>query len=192
MATRRPRKGTGSKVAWLKETGDDAVRTVPNLDFLGDPWCVVGAVAANLYMSPRYAADLDIAVLASDRARVHQALAGHGYRHVRDLGIPGSTWATPDGRTIDVLALGQPWAADAMRTADGARIAGIPVMPLAYLVLMKLEASRSIDVGDHSRMLGLGSDPQLADARALVKRWMPDDAEDVERLIALGRAELES
>lgn len=191
MAARRHRPGTGSSVAWLKETGVGAVMNVPNFDFVGAPWCVVGAVAANAYMSPRQTADLDIAILARDRPQVHRALQGKGFRHVQELNIPGSTWAAPAGGNVDVLEMSQPWAADAMLKAESGRIASVPLMPLVYLVLMKLEASRSIDVGDLSRMLALATEQQLAEIRQLVGHWMPNDIEDLEQLLALGRAELE-
>ena len=78
-----------------------------------------------------------------------------------------------------------------MHEAESGRIASVPLMPLVYLVLMKLEASRSIDVGDLSRMLALATELQLAKVRQLVGHWMPNDLEDLEKLLALGRAELE-
>jgi hypothetical protein len=57
---------------------------------------------------------------------------------------------------------------------------------------MKLAASRVQDAADLSRMLGLASEEDLARVRAVVARYAPDEADDVESLIYLGRVEMGS
>ena len=56
---------------------------------------------------------------------------------------------------------------------------------------MKLESTRPQDVADISRMLGLASDATLEAVRAVVARHAPDDSEDLESLIYLGKRETE-
>ncbi len=63
-------------------------------------------------------------------------------------------------------------------------------MPLAHLVLMKLDASRGVDQGDLSRMLGLAQDASLTDVRAVVATSLPDAVGDVEQYNELGRFEV--
>jgi hypothetical protein len=61
---------------------------------------------------------------------------------------------------------------------------------LPFLVLMKMEASRSLDFGDLTRMLGLASDEELARVRSVVAHYVPNEAEDLESLIYLGQVEM--
>lgn len=68
-------------------------------------------------------------------------------------------------------------------------LAGYPVLKLPYLVLMKLESSRTQDLGDLSRMLGLAAEEDLEQVRSAVRQFAPDAAEDIESLIFLGRLE---
>jgi hypothetical protein len=56
---------------------------------------------------------------------------------------------------------------------------------------MKVRASLLQDVADASRMLGQATDAQLAATRAAFDQWAPDDREDLESLIGLGRLEME-
>ena len=68
----------------------------------------------------------------------------------------------------------------------------LPVLPLPYLALMKFKASRTVDLGDLTRMLALTDDAALAQVRALFHQFAPDGSEDLESLIALGKLELSS
>jgi len=56
---------------------------------------------------------------------------------------------------------------------------------------MKLQASRSQDVGDLARMLGQADEEALAAVRDLIAHENPADLEDLESLIYLGRLEFE-
>jgi hypothetical protein len=69
------------------------------------------------------------------------------------------------------------------------RPAGASLLALPYLVLTKLLASRTIDIGDVTCMLGRASDAELADVRAVIARLAPELTADLESLIALGRLE---
>lgn len=73
--------------------------------------------------------------------------------------------------------------------AENRDLQGLPVIPLPYLVIMKLDASRHQDVADLARMLGQASEQQLAEVRAAVQRWRPADQEDLEAIIVSGRWE---
>ena len=61
-------------------------------------------------------------------------------------------------------------------TQVGHDAAGLPVLALPYLVLMKLTAMRSQDWADVSRMLGLATETELEQVRDVVRRYSPEDA----------------
>lgn len=84
------------------------------------------------------------------------------------------------------------WWAAALHEAQSNRDAqGLPVLPLPYLVLMKFNASRTIDLGDITRMVGLADADALAQVRNVFRQYAPNDVEDLESLIRLGKLEME-
>src|SRR6266545_3003594 len=134
------------------------------------PWAVCGAVATRLYMPERATADLDIVILTRNASAVHGRLASHGYSHQSDLAIGGSAWRSPDGQDVDVIERGDAWVAVALVEAAANQDAqGLPVLPLPFLVVMKLEASRAQDLADLSRMLGSADEHELDLVRRTVR-----------------------
>lgn len=167
----------------------------PSEALRGVAWTVVGAVATRHYMAERQTWDLDIAVGQADADVARASLRDAGYTYLGELGkdVRGSIWraATPTGQEVDVLEIDEEWWPDAVQEAQGNRdLAGLPILPLPYLVLMKLEASRAIDIADLSRMLGQADQPTLDRVRAAVRAWRSADLEDLESLIHLGKLEL--
>ncbi len=67
----------------------------------------------------------------------------------------------------------------------------MPVIALPYLVLLKMAAGRGQDLADIQRMLGQADDSALAEVREVTQRFRPEDADDLESLIALGKLEYE-
>ena len=153
-------------------------------------WAVCGAVATRLYMPERATAYLDVLILSGDGAAAQQLLASHGFTREGDLSVGGSTWRSPDGVEIDVIEGADPWVAQALDRAGTNRdLQGLPVLPLPYLALMKLRASRGQDLADLLRMLGAAEADTLAEVRRVVGQYAPADAEDLQSLIELGRLE---
>ncbi len=164
----------------------------PNLveALVGIPWAVTGAVATRLYMPERATRDLDVLVLAADAERVAELLASAGFRPVGRLAIGGSTWVAPNGSPVDVIEGEDPWVAAALAEAgQNTDPQGLPILPLSYLVLMKLAASRLQDLADVSRMLGGASRADLDRTRAVIRVDARELAEDLESLIHLGKLE---
>ncbi len=192
IAQRRQRPGSGSSVAFLRSRS--ARLQWPDLSELLDPlpWAVAGAVATRAYMPERVTLDLDVVVLARDGSVIASRLSEAGYRLNAPPAIGGSRWVSPQGTQVDIIEGREPWWPEALAQArSNLDLQGLPVLPLSYLVLMKLQASRVQDVADVTRMLGQASDEALAAVRAVVARHGPDLAGDVESLIALGRLELQ-
>ena len=188
LAQRRIRPGSGSSEAFR------ARRTwsLPVSDLLGlirrTPFAVLGGVATRLYMPERMTLDIDIVVSRRDADQLREELEGGGCGFEGPLSAGGSHWILPDGGGLDVLESDAAWVAEALASPRRAPD-GLPVADLPYLVLMKLESSRTQDLADVSRMLGGATAADLDSVRQVVGRYLPDAAEDLESLIELGRME---
>jgi hypothetical protein len=195
MAVRRQRPGCGSLLSELeREVVREPWWEEVERALAGVPHAVVGGVAANAYMAPRFTRDLDVGVLPGDLTRAEGRLAAAGWQQrgqtrPLDPNLEGCTWAGPTGRQLDLFAMRHPWAAKAVREAQVDPRTGLPTLAAEYLVLMKLTVSRSADVADLTRMLGARTDAELERIRAAVRRHQPDDLDDVEQLVVLGRME---
>lgn len=152
------------------------------------PFAIVGAIATRLYMPERVTHDIDLFVHAEDRNALSEELVQLGFANQGELSIGGSTWTGADGQQLDVIESNDPWARDAIISANRAPD-GSPVVRLPYLVLLKLRASRFQDTADLSRMLGLADPGTLDEVRDIVAIYQPEDLEDLESLITLGRLE---
>lgn len=191
---RRLQPGSGSSVDFLKAR---RVVLVPGLTRLlaGHPFVVVGGVATSLYMPARHTDDVDILVTESAYPGVEAALVAANAERLGPLvlggalGTRGVAWRLADGSELDVLVSGAPWARDAIAHPryDAQHL---PIIGFPYLVLMKLDAGRGVDVGDLGRMLGLAEDAALQETRSLVSAVLPGAREDLESLVELGRLEL--
>ena len=84
-----------------------------------------------------------------------------------------------------------PWIDQALEEAQqNPDVQGLPVLPLAYLVLMKFESGRLQGVADVSRMIGFSDAKTLESVRQVFIEFVPDEIEDLESLIVLGRMEV--
>ena len=190
ISLRRIRPGAGSAPEFLRRR--TAMISWPDLrSILQDiPWAIVGGVATRAYMPERTTKDLDVLIRQDDGDEARERLAAAGYEYITSLTIPGFLVRSPEGVEIDVILGDYPWLEEAL-AQPRQDPAGLPVLDLPYLVIMKIEAFRVQDTADLSRMLGLASDEDLARVRTMVARYAPDAAEDLESLIYLGRLEME-
>ena len=97
----------------------------------------------------------------------------------------------PGGRPWTLLALRRPWLREAFESASRGET-GRPYVAVPYLVLMKLESGRLQDLADISRMLGFAEESPLDETRRIVSQYRPEDAEDLESMIRLGKLEHEA
>jgi len=152
------------------------------------PFLVVGGVATRLYAPERMTDDLDVLVAAADAETLYEELMHGGAMKAGRLAIGGSHWLLPDGTPLDVLEEDAAWVAEAM-AAPSPGPDGLPVIALPYLVLLKMRASRGIDIGDLTRMLGAADEADLERTRQVIRTHLSDAEEDLESLIQLGRLE---
>lgn len=191
MALRRARPGAGSSRAFLQRR--TAIHQWPDLRPVldGIPWAVVGGVATRAYMPERATQDLDVIVRRQDCEAAWQRLRDADFDAASQLDAPYFVARTQDGETeVDVLCADFDWMDEAMQSLRRDP-AGYPVLALPYLVLMKLHASRTTDIGDIARMLGLADEETRARVRKVVERYRPEDSDDLEALILLGEQEID-
>ena len=188
LAKRRQRPGTGSATSFLRRR--TAVHPWPDLRPIleGLRWAVIGGVATRAYMPERTTFDLDIVVHPDDAEEAWRRLERAGFVPAGPLAIPGRIWTAPDGVEVDAVEGRYDWIDEAL-ASPAADEAGLPVIGLPYLVIMKMTSSRGVDLGDLTRMLGLASEDQLALVRRALARHAPEDQEDLETLIYLGQQE---
>ncbi|MDZ7266227.1 MAG: hypothetical protein ONB48_04885 [candidate division KSB1 bacterium] len=193
LARRHVQPGSGSATAFL--TKRTTTMSWPDLVTILAPikFAVVGAVASRHYMPERLTQDIDIVILAEQQSEAQARLQEAGYRFEGTLTIGGSSWRSPEGKIVDLIAVRESWWPHALAAAQNNRDAeNLPILPLAYLVLMKYRAGRLQDLADISRMLGQVDESQLAEVRALFDREAPSEKEDLESIIQLGRLEYET
>jgi hypothetical protein len=159
------------------------------------PYAVVGGVATRMYMPERTTADIDLLVEPEHFERAISQLTESGYNRTprplqfsdTRLGLVGQRLV--GARPVDVLSSAQAWVHDAVASVRWENET-LPIVDLPFLVALKLDASRSVDQGDLSRMLGFASDDDLDRVRSAVRRLLPADAEDLEQYISLGKYEV--
>src|SRR5262252_7405474 len=133
-----------------------------------------------------------VGAVVRDLARAEALLTSGGYERLGDLHLSldpqltGSRWRTPAGEYVDLIGIGHRWAATAIAEAQGAPWQGLPVIPMPYLVLMKLISSRAVDTADLQRVLGAASEQQWLEVRDLVSRLRPQDLDDLDALRQIG------
>jgi hypothetical protein len=164
--------------------------------FSGNLYAIVGSVATRMYQPERFTKNIDVLVAPRDLRLVRDHLRDArgtrtGELSLRDsqLGLEGEVWNVPEIGEIDLLWSEQPWVGAAVRftIADDQ---GLAIVGLPYLIAMKLDASRSVDQGDLSRMLGFADDVTLDAVRRVVADLLPNIREDLESYIEIGRLEI--
>jgi hypothetical protein len=189
IARRRARPGTGSSIETLRSRS--WIDPLIDLSVVSVPYVIVGAVATTLYMPRRETQDLDVIIHARDARRIAVDLEVAGYTAGGRLSIGGTTWSGPHGEPLDVLESDEPWVDEAISHPQYAPN-GLPVIRLPYLILLKLEASRTQDLADIQRMLGQADNAAMDEVRSVIQTYRPEDLDDLESLIVLGRMEYES
>jgi hypothetical protein len=167
-----------------------AVHTWPDLhDILGDiPWLVTGGVATRAYMPERSTNDIDIVIRRSDCTRAWSRFREAGFSVASTLDAPYFVARAIETPEVDVICGDFPWLEKALQTPKR-DAANLPIIGLPYLIIMKLRANRGVDIGDMTRMLGLAPESEIDRVRETVKEYAPEDADDLEALIILGKME---
>jgi len=188
LVMKRVQPGTGSGLDFLEQR--TYMQSVIDLKTIisKTPFVIVGGLATRLYMPERLTLNLNILVLTQQASQLYHELERAGSKRVGQLNIEGSQWELPDGTSLDVLETQEHWATVAIATPNPG-LDGLPYITLPYLVLMKLQASRSQDLADVSRMMGGAPESALTEVRKVIQAYLPSACEDLESLIMLGQLE---
>jgi hypothetical protein len=191
MVKRRQKPGAGSALEFLLRR--TAVIKWPDLrDVLkGIPWVLIGGVATRAYMAERMTKDMDVLVHERDGEEARKRLVAANYVYVSRLIVPGALLRSPEGAEIDLIYGQYPWLEHAL-AHPGYDAAGYPVIALPYLVLLKMWATRDQDWTDITRMLSTATDEQIAEIRKVMAQYSPEDSDDLETMIYLGKREMET
>jgi hypothetical protein len=188
LVKKRIKSGSGSSVEFLHQrTWINPVSDLKSI-IKQAPFVVVGGIATRLYMPERMTLDLDILIKAQDSSLIYEDLENAESKKIADLNILGSQWQLADGTSLDVLEGEDEWVPKAIANPNYSPD-GLPIIALPYLILMKIAASRTQDLADVSRMLGMASDNELEKVRKVINTYLPTASEDLESLITLGKLE---
>jgi hypothetical protein len=189
ISLRKQKPGTGSAHSFMmKRTADTHWPDLREI-LKGIDWVLIGGVATRAYMPERLTKDMDVLVRYDDGDDVIERLKQAGYKVISPLAVKGYLLHSPEGVQLDVLYGKYKWLNDALAHHEYDP-AGYPVISLPYLIVLKLAANRGRDVGDMSTMLGWVTDDEtLNQVRKVVKKYSPEDVDDLESLIYMGKLE---
>lgn len=159
------------------------------LNFIKTEFLLIGGHATSLYMPQRQTFDIDILIHQENQEEINQEFIAENARLIGDLTIGGRSYLLQE-QTINIIYSKDSWFFDAYRAANVAF--GIKVISLPYLVLLKMLAGRMQDLADCSRMLGHADNSTIAEVKRIITLYSPEDLEDLESLIYLGKIETNS
>jgi hypothetical protein len=178
------------QAAWVRELPvgpvDEALARVGRI--LRDahiPFAVTGGFAVVEHGYERFTKDVDLLVYSADLPRAMTALQAAGLTGGRTP-IGAKLRDPQTGVGVDVLGTAFDVEESALGRSARTRTA-LPVIPVAHLVLMKLESGRSKDDADVVELLKAGAPPGTI-ARYLRRAW-PKLLPRFRRLLARARAE---
>lgn len=191
MVMRKGKPGTGSGHDFMRRRTADIAWPDLREVLANVKWAIAGAVATRAYMPERMTQAMDVLVHPSDGDSVIKLLEGKGYSVVSPLRIEtGYSMLSPDGVRVNILHGNYVWLEEALMDVGQDPI-GYPVLKLPYLVLMKMQSQRIWNMGDLGTMLGWASDADLEEVRKVVAEYAPEDSDDLESLIFIGKRERE-
>ena len=191
LVRKRIKSGSGSSINFLNQRTWTYPVTNLNSILKQAPFVIVGGVATRMYMPERMTLVLDILIKAEDYELIYQDLINANSKKIGNLRIAGTQWQLSDNTCLDVLEGEDEWVTEAIAHPNY-NPDGLPIIALPYLILMKLSASRTQDLADISRMLGLAKEEELKQIRKVIQNYLPSAREDLESLIILGKLELEN
>ena len=150
-------------------------------------YVIVGGIASAQYQPTRFTEVIDLMVLAEASATAEKALRRAGWTQLGVISFGGSSWQSPQGELIDLLhAPSETWVSAALatpiKTPEGLRIIDLP-----YLLILKLSATRAVDISDIVGMLQHASDAEKQRIRHVIQTYRSDLLEDFEQFRAIAQ-----
>ena len=148
----------------------------------GVDYALIGGHAVTIHGHPRTTEDIDLLARPDDVGRITEMLEGI---RLRPLAIGGVSIKVK-GVPVDVIAPRQPWVGPALEAAQKTRYGKVISKP--FLVLTKLWAGRGEqDDTDILYVLRAMNSREKEQTRTLIMHFLPNEAEDLESMLALAR-----
>ena len=149
------------------------------------PFAVVGGFAVIEHGYERFTKDVNLLVFVRDLHRTMDALRAAGFRGNR---TPIGAKMHDAQTNVDVDLLGTAFEGDERALVSAVRTRGLlPVIPVAHLILMKLESARSQDHADIVALLKAGASPRAV--AGYLRRTWPELLPRFRPLVAQARKE---
>jgi hypothetical protein len=150
-------------------------------------YVVVGGVASAHYQPARFTEDIDLMVLAEDAAVVEHTLQLAGWSQLGIISFDSSSWRSTEGKLINLLhAPEQSWVTAALDTPIET-LEGLQIIDLPYLIILKLSATRAVDIGDIVGMLQHATEDETVRIRQAIETHRSDLLEDFEQFNEIAR-----
>jgi hypothetical protein len=147
---------------------------------IGVDYALIGGHAVTIHGHPRNTDDIDLLARSEDVGRIREMLGGIRSRPLTIGGISIKVKGVP----VDIVAPRQPWVDPALDTAEKTRYGKVISKP--FLVLTKLWAMRGEqDDTDILYVLRAMNSQEKQQTRTLIMRFLPNEAEDLESMLAL-------
>ena len=153
----------------------DVLRCLSGVDY-----ALIGGHAVTIHGHPRTTDDVDLLARSEDVGRIKEMLGGIRSRPLTIGGVSIMVKGVP----VDIVAPKQPWVGPAIDAAERTRYGKVISKP--FLVLTKLWATRGEqDDTDILYVLRAMNSQEKQQVRTLVMRFLPNDADDLESMLAL-------
>ncbi|MGB3294062.1 MAG: hypothetical protein WBB01_13835 [Phormidesmis sp.] len=150
-------------------------------------YVIVGGVASAQYQPARFTEDIDLMLLTEAFATAEKALRQAGWTQLGIISFGGSSWQSSDGELIDLLhAPDETWVGPAL-AAPVKTLTGLRIIDLPYLLILKLSATRAVDISDIVGMLQHASDAEKQRTRHVIQTYRNDLLEDFEQFSAIAQ-----
>ncbi|MEL7360178.1 MAG: hypothetical protein AAFN40_27060 [Cyanobacteria bacterium J06560_6] len=150
-------------------------------------YVVVGGIASAQYQPARFTKSVELMVLSEESTTVEQALRSAGWAQLGVISFGGSSWQSQNGELIDLLhAPDQSWVTAALN-APVMTPEGLPIIDLPYLLILKLSATRAVDISDIVGMLQHASDAEKQRIRQTIETHRSDLLEDFDQFNAIAQ-----
>lgn len=146
----------------------------------GVDYALIGGHAVTIHGHPTNTEDIDLLARSEDVGRITEMLGG-----IRSKPFAiGGVSIKVQGVSVDLVAPGQPWVGAAIDAAERTRYGRVISKP--FLVLTKLWTMRGEqDDTDILYVLRAMNSQERQQTRILTMRYLPNEAEDLESMLAL-------
>lgn len=157
-------------------------------------WAVIGAVALRKYAPERMTQDIDILVDQEQMSEAKSVLLNNDFTDPSQLSFSNNDLSgfSLSGKQfeIDVITSTEDWVTDGLKNAqDNRDRQNLPILPMKYLIFLKLRSMRTQDFADLSRILGHCSESTYSEIRHWIINRRPDFDEDLDQIRELGQIE---